>query len=142
LILYFLLATFDKVKYLTPLIMKQIYFAFFLFSIVSSFGQDNDLMKPTIIEIIIKPDIVSYPNPIKTDGKIEFYTPKTEKVRISLIDILGNTVRIITDENFTKGKHTLYWETKDQKNRNLKNGIYILKMKVKNNQKSIKILVQ
>jgi flagellar hook assembly protein FlgD len=63
-------------------------------------------------------------------------------VKISLIDILGNTVRIFKDEKFTEGNHTLYWKTKDQNNRKLKNGIYILKIKVKNNQKSIKILVQ
>jgi hypothetical protein len=48
-----------------------------------------------------------YPNPCNSDITISFELENTEKVTISIFNLVGQTEGIITDQNYPSGKHQL-----------------------------------
>ena len=51
-------------------------------------------------------EVKLYPNPIYNSGNVEFYS-EDEKVRVSIFDAIGHEVKLIADQKFNVGKHTI-----------------------------------
>jgi len=67
--------------------------------------------------------LLLYPNPVSDELNIDFSLENAGHVRISVIDIVGREVAIITDANFNAGKQHLNFATMT-----LRKGMYIVKM--------------
>lgn len=65
----------------------------------------------------------NYPNPFSDLTAIEFVLPVAEKVRITLVDLQGRTIRILLDERRSAGSHTVGFNKTG-----LSSGIYIYRM--------------
>ena len=65
----------------------------------------------------------NYPNPFNSITTINFTIPKTEKVKITLFDILGNQIEVIMEDSYTAGTHAVNFNAKD-----LTSGVFLYKL--------------
>ncbi len=70
----------------------------------------------------------AYPNPFNPLTNIKFSVDHTQPVRIALYDMSGRLVRVIADEVFTQGPHSVTWDGKDQNGRAVSSGTYFARM--------------
>lgn len=73
-----------------------------------------------------------YPNPFNDEVKISFELTRNEHIRIHVTDALGNTVKVLTDNNYHVGLHEFNWNGKNAVGHELENGIYLIKVKIGN----------
>ena len=66
----------------------------------------------------------NYPNPFNPSTVISYSLPRQSDVTISIINLLGQNVRTIINENQVAGKHELIWDGTDQSGRAVASGIY------------------
>lgn len=80
--------------------------------------------------------IVSYPNPFNDETKIIYYLDGKSHVRLTLIDISGNTVKILEEANNEAGEHKI-----ELKRESLSSGYYFLKLETNNNVNIHKLII-
>jgi len=73
----------------------------------------------------------NYPNPFKNTTRIDFGLKNSGYVHLSLLNTLGETILILIDRNFEKGKHYF-----DFNNNDLNSGIYYYKIKIESHGKT------
>ena len=78
---------------------------------------------------------ISYPNPFDNKTIIEFELARSSKVKIDVLNILGQSVANVTEARFGAGRHTVEWNSEG-----VPSGIYFCRMKA-NSFKSIKRLL-
>lgn len=90
---------------------------------------------PTDVEDEISPELPTdfvlsqnYPNPFNPETKIAFSIPETAKVNISIYNILGQKVRILTDRIYPAGNYTMDWNGKNDSGSKLPSGVYFYKL--------------
>lgn len=69
-----------------------------------------------------------YPNPFNPDVYISYYLKNQSEVDLQIFNARGQLVRTITDKVLGAGKHTAYWNGKDQKNTTCSSGLYFVKL--------------
>jgi hypothetical protein len=79
---------------------------------------------------------LSYPNPFEDKTIIEFQLPKSSKVTIDILNVLGQTVDTVIEARFTRGKHTVQWIPKD-----ISSGIYFCRMQTNSFRGTKKLLI-
>jgi hypothetical protein len=101
-------------------------------------GVDPEINNHHEIDYLIYP---AYPNPFNSEINITFKLfYEFSEVRIEIIDILGNSVKLL-NSNFKKsGEHKIAWKGKDEMGYNVASGIYLIKYKFGNNYDVQKIL--
>jgi len=73
--------------------------------------------------------IGNYPNPFNPSTTIVFTLPKTEKIVISIYNVLGEEIIKIADREFISGKNEVTWNGIDQKGSAAESGIYFYSIK-------------
>ena len=68
------------------------------------------------------------PNPLHADGTIRWTQPRTEHVRVMLVDLSGRHVRTIADGEEPAGAHTVRWNAHDDAGRAVADGVYFLEL--------------
>ena len=53
------------------------------------------------------------PNPIATSGQLEFDLPESAEMRISLFDVRGAEIKVLSQRTFTSGVHKVVLELQD-----------------------------
>ena len=86
----------------------------------------NDLLKLNI-----------YPNPFRNELSIGFTLPKDEKMKISISDMLGKEIAVISEKNFDSGEHQLIFESEKY---NLTAGVYFIKVIIQNRMVAQKVI--
>jgi hypothetical protein len=77
-----------------------------------------------------------FPNPYTTSFKLVFDVNKTERVQISINDLWGNTISIISDDVFHRGRHRIDVDQLE----NLSKGIYLIRLQTHTDQVVKKIV--
>jgi len=77
-----------------------------------------------------------YPNPVTSLGNIQLNIEKTTNLDISILDVLGNKVKTISNSKFSKGKHDISFNTTD-----LENGSYIIRCDSEDNTHNISFII-
>ncbi len=72
----------------------------------------------------------NYPNPFNPRTTISFDLPKSANVDLSIYNIKGQKVKTLTDEKYSKGKHSLIWNGTNDENQNVGSGVYFYKLNV------------
>ena len=67
------------------------------------------------------------PNPFSENTHITFNLPESQKVNVVIFNLLGEEVYNFSG-TYSKGTHSLNWDGKNQYNKALSNGNYLLKM--------------
>src|SRR5260221_13885474 len=65
----------------------------------------------------------NYPNPFNPSTLISFDIPKESKVRLSVFDILGKEIAVLSDGNRNPGHHAVVWDAAK-----FSSGIYFYKI--------------
>jgi len=65
----------------------------------------------------------NYPNPFNPSTTIAFSLPETQRVRLTVVNLLGETVAILVDAPLAEGKHTVPWNAAF-----LPSGIYLCRL--------------
>lgn len=90
---------------------------------------NNDVVLPDRFDLA-----QNYPNPFNIATKIEFSIPgdvgSRYRVRLEVINILGQIVRTITDGDLSTGFYTYSWDGTDQSGREVSSGVYFYRLLV------------
>lgn len=81
----------------------------------------------------------NFPNPFNGTTRISFALQYTDLVEVSIIDVKGRNIRTLIHSHFNSGHHEIYWDGTDDSGRLASSGIYFVRLKTANNQKTMKI---
>ncbi len=71
----------------------------------------------------------NYPNPFNPNTKIDYTLASTERVHIDILNVMGQTVRTLVDEQVGPGAHTVEWDATDDNGRQVASGMYFYRFK-------------
>ena len=94
-------------------------------SINNEVGIENEHILP--ISIILYPN---YPNPFNSNTAITFYLSKPEIIDLSIIDVMGNTVKKLMHEKRPIGNSLINWDGTNMMGESVTSGIYFSLLKV------------
>lgn len=83
----------------------------------------------------------NYPNPFNPTTTIEFSIQNDSKVELSVFNIKGQKIKNLTNSEFIKGSHSIIWNGDDELGRSVSSGVYLYKLKTKDNQKTNRMLL-
>lgn len=99
-------------------------------------ADDNESLLPHEFELS-----QNYPNPFNPETKIEFSIPSRSTVNISVYNMLGQMVSVLTDQVYDAGRHGLVWSGCDNSGSHVSSGIYFYRMTVGDSTISRKMLL-
>jgi hypothetical protein len=70
----------------------------------------------------------NYPNPFNPQTAISFSLPRSEAVRLDIVDLQGRLVRTLVDEVRAEGAHTVIWDGTRQDGRRVASGTYVYRL--------------
>ena len=115
-----------------PMVIRRFTLFFFL-TLLFSFGFTNP--KEPVIESIHVKEIKVFPNPIQNIGKVEFSLEKAGNIEITLHNILGKQVKLVSKEYYRSGFINIDFDASD-----LYKGHYFLKISLDSKvQKTMRI---
>ena len=82
-----------------------------------------------------------YPNPFNPSTTINFYLPESDKVRLSIYSILGQEVYKQQTGILKSGLQRLRWDGRDQYNKRVSSGVYLIKLSCNNTSLFEKVLL-
>jgi len=104
----------------------------------------HDIIEVTPNGGITKNDFVllnNYPNPFNSGTKIEYHIPNENKVLITIVNVLGQTIKVLKSENQNEGFHSVFWNGQDDFGHSLNSGLYFCVLKSGGFQKSMKMIL-
>ncbi len=60
---------------------------------------------------------------------IRFQAATKSLVRLEILDILGRSVKVLTDEQKNAGSHSVNWDGKDERGQSVNAGVYLVRLK-------------
>ena len=70
----------------------------------------------------------AFPNPFNPSTDIGFGLPTDAAVKLSVYNVLGQRVRILTDDTYKAGYHHAHWDGRDDAGQDLTSGLYFAVM--------------
>lgn len=71
----------------------------------------------------------NYPNPFNPTTTIEFRIASASRVSVDIINMLGQKVRTLVDQNLSAGSYATEWDGVDDSGRKVASGVYLYRMK-------------
>ncbi|MFC1540220.1 S8 family serine peptidase [Gemmatimonadota bacterium] len=72
----------------------------------------------------------NYPNPFNPDTQIKFGIPTSSHVRLRIMNIRGQTLRTLVDDEKSAGWHTVMWDGRNEGGDQVASGIYLYLIEV------------
>jgi C1A family cysteine protease len=72
--------------------------------------------------------LAAVPNPLESSTKVTYSLPNNRRVRLTVHDVQGRTVRTLVDRFLESGAHSEVWEGRDDAGRPVAPGIYFLRL--------------
>ena len=79
---------------------------------------------------------MNFPNPFSKSTQFTFELSESANIEITIFTIGGRKVMEIESEYFSAGFHTINWNGRDAFGDKLANGVYLYKIKAKNDDES------
>ncbi|MFC1683669.1 FlgD immunoglobulin-like domain containing protein [Candidatus Zixiibacteriota bacterium] len=70
----------------------------------------------------------NYPDPFNAGTEILYALPRACHAHLEIYNVLGQRVRVLTDEFRTAGYHTVHWDGRDENGRPAASGIYLYRL--------------
>lgn len=83
----------------------------------------------------------NYPNPFNMQTTIQYDLPESSDVELTVFDVQGRIVRRLVDEHQTAGYRTVTWSGIDEYGKEVASGLYLLRIRYKDNVKVCKIML-
>lgn len=80
----------------------------------------------------------NYPNPFNPGTTVRFTLPDQRKVRIDIVNTLGQHVRTLFNGKLNSGNHQVYWDGRDHRGETVASGVYIYRIQANNQILSVK----
>lgn len=71
----------------------------------------------------------NYPNPFNPSTSINFSIPQTSDIKITIYNLLGETVKVLVDRQINAGNHSVVWNADDNFGNKVTSGIYFYDLK-------------
>ncbi len=71
----------------------------------------------------------NYPNPFNPATTINFSLPTSANVKLTVYNLLGETVRVLVDNEMQAGNHSVVWNANDNIGKKISSGIYFYELK-------------
>ena len=82
-----------------------------------------------------------YPNPVISDATISYILSKPELVSLKVYNVLGEEITTLADELQKAGKHDINWNTTELSGRELKEGLYFIKIMAGSESRTVKTIL-
>lgn len=86
-------------------------------------------------------DVLNFPNPASDHATIAFDVKQNNTVAIKIVNLIGEEVRLVVDQKYTTGQHTIKWDLKNNQGAQVPNGLYFINVQVGNEFRKSKIIV-
>ncbi len=73
-------------------------------------------------------NLTNYPNPFNPETTIFFNLKQDSALELSIFNIKGQKVKMLSKETFSKGTHSIVWNGKDSIGKSVGSGIYFYKI--------------
>nr|MBN2278398.1 T9SS type A sorting domain-containing protein [candidate division Zixibacteria bacterium] len=83
----------------------------------------------------------NYPNPFNPSTRIVFNVPTRNRVTITVYNILGQNLAVLTDRTYDAGRYEVTWDSRDERGNQVPSGIYFYKMSVGSQSFSKKMIL-
>ena len=113
--------------FVADMVIADAYNPFVLHASVTSAIKDEDIVE--------EPSMRIYPNPFEENLSIDYSLFETTRVRISVFDTFGNTVRILVDQRQEPGVYQIRWDA-DLPSA----GAYFIRLDAGRKQKTMKVI--
>jgi hypothetical protein len=70
----------------------------------------------------------NYPNPFNAGTVISFALPQASRVRVSVFNVLGQTVKVLADEDMGPGMQRVSWDGRDENGTAAASGVYFYRI--------------
>ena len=91
---------------------------------VPTIPDKSDLVEQPIEDLSLS----GYPNPFNPTATISFCLPKSDKVTITIYDLMGREVVRLIDGFRDAGQYEIIWDGRDSKGQQISTGLYIIKL--------------
>jgi len=85
--------------------------------------------------------ICNYPNPFNPSTKIIFRVKEYSKIKMTVYNILGQTVKELLNSYKEAGEHNVVWNAKDNSGFEVGTGVYFISIQTENNSDFLKVLL-
>jgi hypothetical protein len=82
----------------------------------------------------------NYPNPFNSRTKILVSLSNTLFVDLSIFNLLGENIKILSKENLPGGQHEFVWDCENEKGETVSSGIYFCRLKTDESSRFIKMV--
>lgn len=113
---------------------------------------DNDIWKFSLpnnssqedrVESIANLDLIqNYPNPFLESTNISYHLSKDSDIILNIYDIHGRLIKELVRKHQKAGSYEIKWDGSNSKNQNVKKGIYIGKILIGSESRSIKMILK
>ncbi len=76
------------------------------------------------------PNLSTYPNPFNPETTVQFSLQKDTKVALKVYNVKGQLVRTLCDEVLPLGEHQIEWDGRDNVDKNVSSGVYLINLNV------------
>ena len=98
---------------------------------------DNDSRKSLPSNIKLSDN---YPNPFNPYTTIEYQLDITQRVNVSIYDLLGRRIKTIVNDIKNAGQHTIQWDAKDSEGLIVAGGVYLYQIQTDSYNQSKKMV--
>jgi len=81
------------------------------------------------------------PNPFGAHTELDYFIPVAGRVELTVYDVLGRRVRTLLDRHEGEGDHTAAWDTRDDRGRNVTQGVYFAVLRVAGEKRTQRLVV-
>jgi len=70
----------------------------------------------------------NYPNPFNAGTVISFALPEASRVKVTVFNVLGQTVKVLADQDMTAGVQRVAWDGRDDNGNSASSGVYFYRI--------------
>jgi len=83
----------------------------------------------------------NYPEPFNAATTIQFELPSSYDINLSVYNLLGQRVRLLSDQRLSAGKYSISWDGRDETGMDVASGVYFYKLETESEIISRKMLL-
>ena len=107
---------------------------------------DGTVTETDVVEVNVTPPSTlrlsqNYPNPFNPSTTFSYSLPKSGRVVLSVMNVLGQQLRILVNERQNAGLHQVVWDGRNDNGRPVPNGIYIVELQADNESRLCKCVL-
>jgi hypothetical protein len=84
---------------------------------------------------------VPFPNPFNPSTTIEFTIDRPQRVNISVFNMSGRRIDVLTERTYSSGSHAITWDGRNSAGQEVSSGTYVIRMRTQDRVESKKVVL-